>query len=42
MLLDTVHELEAANALYESLGFRDVPPYRYNPRPDARYLALEL
>jgi len=42
MLLDTVRELEAANALYESIGFRDVPPYRYNPRPDARYLALEL
>jgi len=42
MLLDTVRELEAANALYESLGFRDVPPYRHNPRPDARYLALEL
>lgn len=42
MLLDTVHELREANALYESLGFRDVPPYRYNPRPDARYLALEL
>jgi len=42
MLLDTVRELETANALYESLGFRDVPPYRYNPRPDARYLALEL
>jgi putative acetyltransferase len=42
MLLDTVRELEAANALYESLGFRDVPPYRYNPRPDARYLALPL
>jgi putative acetyltransferase len=42
MLLDTVRELDAANALYESLGFRDVPSYRYNPRPDARYLALEL
>lgn len=42
MLLDTVHELQAANALYESLGFRDVPPYRHNPRPDARYLELVL
>ena len=42
MLLDTVRELAAANALYESLGFRDVPAYRHNPRPDARYLALEL
>ena len=42
MLLDTVRELEAANALYESLDFREVPAYRRNPRPDARYLALEL
>ncbi len=42
MLLDTVESLHAANALYESLGFRDIPAYRHNPRPDARYLALDL
>ena len=42
MLLDTVRQLEEANTLYESLGFREVPAYRHNPRPDARYLELVL
>jgi hypothetical protein len=31
-----------AIGLYVSLGFRDVPPYRPNPIPGARYLALDL
>lgn len=42
MVLDTVPELTAAIALYESMGFRDTPAYRYNPRPGARYLRLDL
>jgi putative acetyltransferase len=42
MLLDTITDMVAANALYESLGFRDVPAYRHNPLPGDRYLALEL
>jgi GNAT superfamily N-acetyltransferase len=42
MLLDTVEDMHAANALYESLGFRDVPAYRHNPLPGDRYLALDL
>lgn len=42
MLLDTVEEMRAANALYESLGFVEIPAYRHNPLPGDRYLALEL
>ncbi len=42
MLLDTVASLTPAIALYESLGFVAIDAYRYNPRPDARYFALDL
>lgn len=41
VVLDTVARLEEASGLYRSVGFVDIPPYRYNPYPDARYLALE-
>ena len=42
MLLDTLPAMTAAQRLYSRLGFRDVPPYRPNPVPGARYMALEL
>ncbi len=42
MVLDTVPAMESAQRLYERLGFRDVPPYRFNPVPGARFMALEL
>jgi hypothetical protein len=32
----------AACALYRSLGFVDVAPYRHNPFDDAVFLALDL
>ncbi len=42
MLLDTVPQMSAAIALYESLGFREVPPYVFNPLPGARFFELML
>ncbi len=42
MLLDTTPGMEAAQALYARLGFRDVPPYTANPVPGARFMALDL
>ena len=42
MRLDTVPAMERARGLYLSLGFRDIPPYRYNPIPGTRYMELAL
>jgi len=42
MLLDTVPSMLPAIALYRSLGFTEVPPYRYNPIPGAVYLRIAL
>jgi GNAT superfamily N-acetyltransferase len=42
MRLDTVPAMREAIGLYETLGFRDIPPYVHNPIPGARYLELSL
>lgn len=42
ILLDTLNDMEAARALYQELGFEDIPPYYYNPIPGAHYLKAEL
>ena len=40
--LDTVQGMDSAQSLYEQLGFEDIPPYRANPIPGARFLELQL
>ncbi len=42
VLLDTLDEMETARALYEDLGFVEVPPYYHNPIPGAHYLKAKL
>jgi len=42
MRLDTLRTMTAANALYRSLGFREIAPYRHNPIEAALFFELEL
>ncbi len=42
MRLDTVPAMGQAIALYRSLGFRPIPPYRPNPIPGALFFELAL
>ena len=42
MRLDTLERLEAANRLYESLGFRRIPAYYDNPLAGVRFFELDL
>jgi ribosomal protein S18 acetylase RimI-like enzyme len=42
VLLDTLDEMETARALYEDLGFKEIPPYYHNPHAGAHYLKVEL
>jgi len=42
VLLDTLDDMEAARALYEELGFEEIPPYYHNPIAGAHYLKADL
>lgn len=42
VLLDTLDDMEAARALYEDLGFVDIPPYYHNPIAGAHYLKVDI
>ena len=42
LVLDTLPTMEAAQAMYERLGFRDIPPYTFNPISGTRFMGLEL
>ncbi len=42
MRLDTLPSMTAAQSLYGRLGFREIPPYVFNPVPGARFLEKDL
>jgi GNAT superfamily N-acetyltransferase len=42
MRLDTMRRLAASVALYRSMGFGEIEPYRKNPHQDVVYLELDL
>jgi len=42
VLLDTLSDMETARALYQELGFAEIPPFHFNPMPGAHYLKADL
>lgn len=42
VLLDTLDNMDIARAMYEELGFKEIPPYYHNPLAGAHYLKVDL
>lgn len=42
MVLDTLPKLQTAQAIYKSLGFKEIPPYYKNPLPGVVYFEKTL
>lgn len=42
VLLDTLDDMERARALYQELGFKEIPAYYHNPIAGAHYLKVVL
>ncbi len=42
LVLDTLPSMNAAQAMYEALGFRDIEPYTFNPIAGTRYMGLDV
>ena len=42
VLLDTLSDMETARAMYQDLGFTEIPPYYHNPIPGSHYLKVDL
>lgn len=40
--LDTTTDMKSAMELYQSCGFREIPPYYFNPQGNAKYFSLAL
>jgi ribosomal protein S18 acetylase RimI-like enzyme len=42
MRLDTLPFMERAQSLYKAFGFKEIPPYRYNPVEGTVFMKLTL